>query len=102
MLPEMVFATKCSLRQRPARTSGVAVTSNVLRTWIESPTEGTSDLVVVWIDINAAVWTTDPLLERQVHRLLVALPVILRPEAMCTECTLKLPQSFITVKYFGT
>lgn len=102
MLSEMIFAIECSLRQRPACTSGVAVTSNVLGTWINSLTEGTSDLVIVWIDINAAIWSADPLLERQVHRLLVALPIVLCPEAVCAECTLKLPQNFITVKYFGT
>lgn len=77
----MIFAVEGTLIERAFLTRRIIVAFDVYIVGVCLAIENAAYLIVVGIERPGPLWTTDPLFQRQVQRLLVSLPIMLCAES---------------------
>lgn len=89
VLTEMVLAVESALFLGFLLAYGVVVSLDMSFIRVCLSTEDTGHLAILGVGCPRAFRSTYPSLERQVQGLFMSLPVVLGPESLCTESTLK-------------
>ena len=89
VLTEMVLSVEGPVAGRPLLACRVVMAVDVCLVWVSLATEDAANLLCVGVKTGWPLWRADPSLEREMQRLLVSLPVMLRSESLGTKGTLE-------------